>query len=261
MNIYWAAILGVIQGITEFFPISSSAHLSLTPWIFNFTDPGLAFDIALHAGTLIAIIIAFWLDFRVMAKAFFVKETSFEKKMVYFLVITSVPGAIFGYLLEDKAATIFRTPLLTASVLLIFGLVLYAVDKYLPAKEKIEKMNAPKSLLIGFSQAIAIIPGISRSGATITAGRALGFTRETAVKYSFLAAMPIILGATVYGLRKVALTDLTSLTWLVGFGTALVSSLWAMKFLLKYVQKNNFNVFVWYRIALALVILIIYLAR
>jgi undecaprenyl-diphosphatase len=254
-------MLGIVQGMTEFFPVSSSAHLSLAPWVFNFTDPGLAFDIALHAGTLVAIIIAFFVDWKVMAKALLLKESSFEKKMILFLVITSVPGAIFGYLLEDKAATIFRAPLLTASVLLFFGLVLLLIDKYLPAKGEIESMNVPKSFLIGISQALAIIPGVSRSGATITAGRALGFTREAAVKYSFLAAMPIIFGATVYGLRRVAFSDLTSATWVAGFFAALLSSLWAMKFLLKYVQKHNFNIFVWYRIVLALVIILIYVAR
>lgn len=261
MNIIWAGIMGVIQGLTEFFPISSSAHLFLTPWVFNFSDPGLSFDIALHAGTLFAIILVFFLDFKVMAKALFIKEASFEKKMVLFLLITSIPGAIFGYLLEDKAKTVFRTPLLTASVLIIFGIIMWVVDKYFPDKEKIEKMNTGKSLLIGLSQAIAIIPGVSRSGATITAGRALGFTRESAVKYSFLAATPIIFGATVYGLRNVTLPELFSTFWIVGFITAFLSSFWAMKFLLNYVKNNNFNIFVWYRVALAIVILIIYFIR
>lgn len=261
MNIFWALILGIVQGITEFFPVSSSAHLSLTPWIFKFPDPGLAFDIALHAGTLLAIIVAFWLDFKIMAKAVFLKESSFEKKMVLFLAVTSIPGALFGYLLEERAETVFRTPLLTAIVLLIFGVLLFAVDTYLPAKEKLEKMNLGKSLAIGLSQALAIIPGVSRSGATITAGRALGFTREAAVKYSFLAAAPIIFGATVFGLRKVAPTDLFSSFWIIGFTASLVSSFWAMKFLMKYVRDNNFNIFIWYRVLLAAVILTIYFLR
>lgn len=261
MNIYWATFMGIVQGLTEFFPVSSSAHLTLFPWIFNFPDPGLAFDIALHTGTFFAILIALWLDFRIMAKALFLKKPSFEKKMIIFLTITSIPGAIFGYLLESKAETIFRAPLLITLTLSVFGLILFLVDKYLPARDKMEKMNYGKSLFIGFSQALAIIPGVSRAGATITAGRALGFNRETAVKYSFLAALPIIFGASVFGLRKVPLSEIFSMPWLVGFLAALLSSVWAMKFLLKYVKNNNFNVFVWYRIALSLIILFIYFVR
>jgi undecaprenyl-diphosphatase len=261
MNIFWAAIMGAVQGLTEFFPVSSSAHLTLFPWVFNYTDPGLSFDIALHAGTLIAIIIALRSDFSGMIKALFIKKVTFEKKMILFLLITSIPGAIFGYLLEDRAKTIFRAPLLTASVLLIFGVIMWLTDKYADDKNNMEAMSIKKSFIIGLAQAVAIIPGVSRSGATITAGRMLGFTREAAVKYSFLAAAPIIFGAAVFGLRNVPQADILSLPWVIGFIAALLSSLWAMKFLIKYVRNNNFNVFVWYRITLAIVIVLIYLWR
>lgn len=262
MNVFWAIILGIIQGLTEFFPISSSAHLTLTPWIFNFPDPGLSFDIALHAGTFFAIITAFWLDFKVMAKALTIKESSFEKKMVLFLLLTSIPGAVFGFLLEDKAETIFRSPVLVASALLVFAGILWAVDKYAPKKDEVEAMTPLKSFLIGLSQALAIIPGVSRSGATITAGRALGFSRQTAAKYSFLAAAPIIFGASVYGLRKVPMGELLSLNWVLGFAAAFFSSIWAMRFLLRYVKDKNYDIFVWYRIAFAaLIFLLIILGR
>jgi undecaprenyl-diphosphatase len=260
MNIFWAAFMGIIQGLTEFFPVSSSAHLTLAPWVFNFPDPGLSFDIALHAGTFFAILIALWLDWKVMVRALLLKKPSFEKKMIIFLITTSIPGAIFGYLLESKAETIFRAPLLIAATLAVFGLILFLVDKYLPDRDEIKKMTYEKSFLIGLSQALAIIPGVSRSGATITAGRILGFNRETAVKYSFLAALPIIFGASVFGLRKVPFSDLLSIPWLVGFLAALISSIFAMKFLLRYVKKNNFN-FVWYRLAISALIVILIITR
>ena len=261
MNIFWALVLGTTQGLTEFFPVSSSAHLYLLPWMFGFPYPGLAFDIALHAGTLLAILIAFMLDWKVMAKAVFIKEKSFEKKLVLFLILTSIPGAIFGYLLEERATNVFRTPLLTATVLLIFGAILLVVDKYSRGEKELKDMTATRAFLVGLSQAIALIPGVSRSGATVTASRALGFNRETAVKYSFLAAAPIIFGATIFGLRNVSISELTSINWAFGFLASLISSYLAMKFLLKYVAKHDFKIFVWYRVILALIVLLIFLGR
>lgn len=259
MNLFWAIILGITQGLTEFFPVSSSAHLAIFPWMFKFPDPGLAFDIALHAGTFFAIIIAFFSEWKTIAKAVFIKETSFEKKLAGFLIITSVPGAIFGYFLEEQAKTIFRNPLLIAATLVLFGFVLYGVDRIQKKAEDMKNMNFVKALLIGLSQAIAIIPGVSRSGATISAGRAIGFSREAAVKYSFLAAMPIIFGASIFGLRKVSPADLFSVNWIAGFIAAAVASFFAMKFLLSYVKKNDFGIFLWYRIALAVIIVVLFL--
>jgi undecaprenyl-diphosphatase len=260
MNIFWAAFMGILQGITEFFPISSSAHLTLAPWIFNFPDPGLSFDIALHAGTLVAIVIALWGDWIKLAKGVLKLEKA-SLKLFGFLLLTSVPGAILGILLEDKAKTVFRTPLLIAINLVVFGGLLWAVDNYLSQKKEIKTMKWTDSLLVGLAQGMAIIPGVSRSGATITAGRALSFKREDAVKYSFMAAMPIIFGATLFGLREATVSDLTSATWIVGFVSAIISSVWAMKFLLKYVKTKNFNVFVWWRFALAGLVIILFLVR
>jgi undecaprenyl-diphosphatase len=261
MEIIWSVFLGIIQGLTEFFPVSSSGHLVVLPYILNFKDPGLSFDIALHAGTLVAIFIALFSDWKKLILAVFDKKKIQERKLILFLIITSVPGALVGYILEDKAKTIFRNPLLTALVLVIFGLILWAVDKYVNQKEKVEKMTAQKALVVGFSQALAIIPGVSRSGATITAGRALGFSREAAVRYSFLAAFPIIAGATVFGLRDVSASDIFSVTWIAGFIASLLTSIWAIKFLTKYVKNNNFNLFVWWRLGLAGLIIILYLIR
>lgn len=260
MNFFWAIILGVVQGLTEFFPVSSSAHLTLFPWIFKFEDPGLAFDIALHAGTFFAILFALMRDFLAMAKSFFKKESLFEKKLIGFLALTSIPGAVFGYFLEDQAATTFRSPLLVAFTLLAFGMILWFVDHKIKKNEKIEKMTAKKSFFIGLSQALAIIPGVSRSGATITAGRALGFSREAAVRYSFLAALPIIFGATAFGLRNVSFSEFTSTSWILGFLSAFISSFLAIKWFLVFSKKKNFDTFVYYRVTFALVIIFLILA-
>ena len=261
MNIFWAIILGTVQGLTEFFPISSSGHLAVLPWIFKFPDPGLTFDIALHAGSFAAIVALFWSEWITLAKAFFLKQSSFEKKLCWFLIITSVPGALFGALLEDKAATVFRNPLLIALTLSVMGIVLVGVDKLAKKSEEISNMNWLKALGVGLSQAFAIIPGVSRSGATITAGRAVGLSRQSAVKYSFLAAAPIILGAMVFGLRHASASDIVSANWLFGFAAAAISSFWAMKFLLSYVKEKSFNIFLYYRLGLAALIVILYLIR
>jgi undecaprenyl-diphosphatase len=260
MNFFWAIFLGLVQGLTEFFPVSSSAHLALLPKIFGLPDPGLDFDIALHAGTFMAILLAFRTEWLKLVKAFFNKKPSFEKTFVWFLIITSVPGAVFGVLLEKKAEGIFRSPLLIAAALALFGAVLWRADKRIEKRKRIEDLSIKDALVIGFSQAIAIIPGVSRSGATISAGRLLGLSREVAVKYSFMAALPIILGAAAFGLRHVPVDDMLSAGWVGGFLAALGSSLWAMKFLLSWVRTRVLDIFVVYRVALAIVVLIIIIA-
>lgn len=260
MTSFWAIILGIVQGLTEFFPISSSAHLALFPWIFKFPDPGLAFDIALHAGSLVAIAVALWPDWIKLLKGAWEKDAR-SLKLVGFLLITSIPGAIFGVLLEKKAETVFRSPLLIAFDLVAFGVILWAVDHYTLGQRKIEGMKWLDSLWIGLAQAVAIIPGVSRSGATITTGQALKFNREEAVKYSFMAALPIIGGAALVGLKGVPLHEIASAPWILGFLASLVSSYFAMKFLLSYIKNKNFDVFVWWRFAVAALVIMLFLVR
>lgn len=261
MNTFWTIILGALQGLTEFFPVSSSGHLTLIPWIFDFSDPGLAFDIALHAGTFFALLLAFWKEWFGLLKAIPNKKAVTERKMILFLILTSVPGAITGLLLEEKAETIFRTPWLIATTLIVFGIILLFVDKLIKKADGLEKMTANKAFLIGLSQAMAIIPGVSRSGATITAGRAIGFSRETAAKYSFMAALPIIFGATIFGLRDVSLSQIFSINWMLGLFTAFFASLFAMKFLLKYLKTHDFKIFFVWRFVLAATVIMLYLIR
>ncbi|MBU2595931.1 undecaprenyl-diphosphatase UppP [Patescibacteria group bacterium] len=256
--IFQAIIYGLIQGIAEFLPISSTAHLILLPYFFHWQDPGLSFDVFLHLGTLIAIISFFARDWVEIFK-------DKKYKLLALIIIACIPAAILGYAFEGKIETSLRSPLLIAATLAIFGLVIYLVDRFMKHTQKLKNMNYGQSILIGLGQSLALIPGISRSGATMTAGIALGFKRKTAAKFSFLIATPIMLGATIF--RAKDLVDLPITGWfngfsllaaIIGFLAALISGYLAIKYLLKYLEKGSFTPFVIYRIVLAIVIIIFY---
>ncbi len=197
MGIFESIVMGVLQGLGEFLPISSSAHLVLAPWLFNWEDPGLTFDIALHFGTLIAVVIYFWKDWMVLVRKGFSHAGGTEGRLFWFLVAATIPGAIAGYLLEHKAETVFRSPILIASMLIIMGLILYWADQHGSKRDGLKSIRFWEALLIGFSQALAIIPGVSRSGITMTTGLLLGLNREATARFSFLLSAPIIFGASV----------------------------------------------------------------
>lgn len=254
-----AVILGIIQGLTEFLPISSSAHLLLVPYFTGWEYQGLSFDVALHWGTLLAVVLVFWKDYLRYFRAFFrtlYKKDSWtqpDSRMSWFLIIGSVPAAFFGILFEKQAETVFRNPLITVFTLSGFGFILWLADRIAKHAEKLEGLTWLKVLGIGLSQAIAIIPGVSRSGATITAGLLTKLDRESATRFSFLLSGPIIFGAGLVALRNVGKIDAALV---VGFLCALASGIAAIKFLLKYVSTHNFNIFVWYRYLLAAVVLL-----
>ena len=179
-QLFQALVYGLVQGITEFVPISSTAHLILIPYFFHWQDPGLSFDVFLHLGTLIAIISFFAKDWVEIFKN--------KHKLFGLIIVACIPAAILGYLFEGKIETSLRSPLLIAGTLSIFGLVIYLVDHFMKHSKKLKNMTYLQSILIGIGQSLALIPGISRSGATMTAGIALGFKRRTAAKFSFLIA-------------------------------------------------------------------------
>lgn len=263
MTYVWAVILGLVQGLAEFLPISSSAHLALLPWIFGVKDPvlsSLQFDIALHLGSGVAILVALWPDWADMARGA-VKGDSFSRKLIGFLLVTSVPGAIFGAALEDKAATVFRSPLVVGVALIVAGIVLWAIDRYARQEKPFEAMTWGSAAAIGVAQAVALVPGVSRSGVTMLTGRALTYTREGVARYSFMAALPIILGAAVFGLRHVAPATLFSLTYILGFLAALVSSVAAMRWMLTFVKRHSFGVFAVYRLVLGAFVIALFLLR
>lgn len=256
VNVFWSMFLGAIQGLTEFFPVSSSGHLVLLPYLFNIKSQELSFDIALHAGTLLAI---FWVFRQKWLELFegIIKRDHQSLKLFAYLFATSLPTALAGYFFKDLAETTFRLPLLVALNLIIWGIILFGVDKRFPQKKQIYQLNIGGAFVVGLAQAAAILPGVSRSGITITAARILGLKRSEALEYSFMAAAPIILGAAIFGLKEASPQALFSPSWLWGFLSALLASAFAIKFLTTFVKKRDFGLFLWWRIALASAIIIL----
>jgi undecaprenyl-diphosphatase len=254
MTPFQALVLGVLQGLAEFLPISSSAHLALAPWIFRWQDPGLAFDVALHVGTLVALLWYFraeWL--RLLASALVVVRTRSlpgpEERRLAYLVVGSIPGGVAGLLLERKADEAFRAPAVIASALMVMGILLWLVDFVAPARRALEGMRWRDALLIGIAQAFALVPGVSRSGATITAGRALTFDRESAAVFSFLLSMPIIAGAAAHELPRLLHAGVTA-PLVIGMLSAAVSGCFAIAVVLRYVKRHSYGAFAVYRVLL-----------
>jgi undecaprenyl-diphosphatase len=250
------AILGIVQGLTEFLPISSSGHLILIPWLLNWADPGLTFDIALHVGTLIAVVLYFWRDWLTLIRKGLLDYRSTEGKLFWYLVVATIPGALCGYLLEKKAETIFRSPALIATMLIIFGLVLYFADRKGKQNIDVNGITLKTSLFIGLAQMLAIIPGVSRSGITMTTGLLLGLTRSSAARFSFLLSTPIIFGAALVKMpRIIANPSMVDINFIIGVVASFITGIATIGFLLRYVQTKSFQPFVWYRILLGLVVI------
>ena len=267
MTVFQAVIMGLVQGLAEFLPISSTAHLILFPWFFGW-DPklfDLTFDVALHMGTLLAVLIFFWRDWVNLITAA-VKAlggvSTVESRLFWYLVIAVIPGGVFGVLLDKKAETMFRSPLPIAIMLIVMGLVLYWADRQGSKRLGIERVGLGSSLLIGFSQAIALIPGVSRSGITMTAGLASGLNREAAARFSFLLSAPIILGAGLVKVPELLKTPgAVNLAFWISIIVSALAGMASIGFLLRYLQRKSFVPFVWYRLLLGVLILIIVIAR
>jgi undecaprenyl-diphosphatase len=270
-----AALVGLLQGLTEFIPVSSSAHLELFPWVAGWQgDPlisSLAFDVFLHLATGLALLIYFARDLLRYARAFFasIRERRIgddpERRVAWLLLIATIPAAIIGFLGEDLINEIFHgdsdaTRLAIAGFLVIGAIGLWLADRLGARRRRMDGIGTPTALTVGFSQALALLPGISRSGATITAGLALGLTRESAARFSFLLATPITLGAGLYGSRHMLTESHTGSEWLaigVGFVVAVASGLIAIGFLLAWLRTRSVTVFSLYRIALALLVVLL----
>lgn len=261
-----AIALGIIQGLSEFLPISSSAHLALAPWLFGWEDPGLAFDVALHFGTLIAVLWYFRAEWAALVRAAFGILTSGrietpEKRRVIYLIVATIPGAIGGYLLQSQAASTFRSPQLIGVTLIVMGIVLWLVDKLVDQRRVLGEMRWVDALLIGLSQVVALIPGVSRSGATMTTSRGLRFDRESAAEFSFLMSMPIIVAAIVVeGPKALAEGGLTN-EIMSGVVASAVSGWLAISILMRYVSKHSYGIFAFYRVVLGIGVLAVIYAR
>lgn len=259
-------ILGIIQGIAEFLPISSSAHLIIFRDLFLIgkdtvtENIALTFDIALHLGTLLAIIIYFFKDFWEMFINGITKGPKDSKgKIFYYLIIATIPAAIMGVLFEEVIENSVRSNyLLIAGALILMGLIIYWVDKKSKQEKNISNLNIKEAFLIGCSQVFALIPGFSRSGTTITTARLLKMNREDAAKFSFYLSLPIIAGAVLLQLIKLDFNILVDniLVFIVGIFSSFLIGLLAIRFLLNYVKKKDYSIFMWYRLLFGLIIII-----
>ncbi|MBU4320001.1 MAG: undecaprenyl-diphosphatase UppP [Thermodesulfovibrionales bacterium] len=245
-----AIILGIVQGLTEFLPVSSTAHLILLPWFFGWKGDldSLTFDVALHAGTLLSLIICFWKDW--------VEILLNNRKLLALLVVATLPAGIAGILFNDAVETTLRSPLIIVFTLVLFGIVMLISERWKRGRE-IKDMTFSDAIIIGTAQAIALIPGVSRSGITISAGLFRGLGREASARFSFILSTPVIFGATLLEGRKLISKagsyDLN--LFMAGVVTSAVTGYIAIKFLLYFLKKHPLNIFVYYRFVLALIII------
>lgn len=256
-----ALILGIIQGLTEFLPISSSAHLNVFPWIFGWEKISDSFDVALHFGTLLAICIFFFKDWINLIKGgfnkVFKKEESLEGKIFWYLVIATIPAGIISLVLDKISEKLLEGNLnlemgLIAIALIVLGVVLYIVDKKSVSEIDYEHISLKQAVLIGISQALAAaFPGVSRSGITMTVARGLKIDRDSAAKFSFLLATPIVAAAVLVNITEFAF----SIPFFVGILASFVVGLFVIKFLMNYLKKGSFKIFAIYRIILGIIIL------
>jgi undecaprenyl-diphosphatase len=260
MNIFQAIIYGIVQGITEFLPVSSTAHLTLLPWLFGWKDPGVVFDVAVHLGTAAAVILFFIKDWIRLIKAGFTAPKSKDGWLFWLIVVATVPGGIFGVFL-DKYMSNIRNPLLIGVMLILMGVVLYFADRVGRRETEIENMNAKKSLIIGASQVLAIVPGVSRSGITMTIGRFLGIKREDIAKFTFLMSAPIILGDGLFHASGMLHTTINMVPFIAAIVTSAVVGALSIKFLLNYLKTKGFAVFAVYRFIFGAFVILLFLFR
>ena len=279
MDIIQPIVFGLIQGLTEFLPISSSGHLVLLPKFLNWTDPGLNFNVALHFGTLLAVVWYFRKD--LLEILTIVKNQKFtppkadqsnigklkvnkyergnkdksryNKWIAWLLVTATIPGVLVGYFLNDLAEEVLRSPSIIVFTLTFFGGLLYWTDKIAKQKRDLKDLNFKDAILIGLAQSVALIPGTSRSGITITTGLLLGLSRTMAARFSFLMSVPIILGAVIYKFPDLLEGEIGSYE-ILGILASAVSGYLAIAGLMKFINKVSYKVFFWYRIGLAVIV-------
>ena len=254
MDIIQALILGIIQGATEFLPISSSGHLVLVPWLLDWAEPGLAFDTIVHWGTLVAILVVLWRDFVALARAWarsLVERNldATEARLAWLIIAGTLPAALIGFLWEDFFESLFRSPARVAALLLVTGVILALSERLGKRRRSMSELNWVDSVLIGLAQSLAIAPGISRSGATIAVGLLRGVKREAAARYSFLLATPIIFGAGLLQLVRLFQAGAVGVhlpPLIIGFLAAAISGYVCIKCLLAYLQRGRLYVFAIY---------------
>jgi len=262
-----AAVYGAVQGITEFLPVSSTAHLTLIPKLFGWPDGGIGFDVALHLGTALAAILFFWRRWLQLIRAGFTAPKSPNGKLFWIIVVSTIPASLVGFLFDDAIAPLQENPYVIGLLLAVMGLILWAVDRFSRrAVTRLDGIRAGTGLAVGVAQCLAIIPGVSRSGVTITAARGMGVSRETAAEFTFLLATPIILGDAGYHFLKLrtdqaaaaALSQVGGgLAMLTGIAVSAVVGLAAIRFLLNFLKKRGLGVFAVYRFVLGALVVVL----
>jgi undecaprenyl-diphosphatase len=273
MDIYvQALIMGIVQGLTEFLPVSSSGHLIIVPFLLGWTDPfltSLAFSVMLHIGTLIALLVYFRADWLRLVPAGLaaIRDRSLrgdpDRRLAWLLIVATIPAAIAGALLNDIVESNVREPGLVALMLVIGAVILWLADRWGARTKGVEDVTFPLAFGIGVAQAVALIPGISRSGISISAARFAGLDREAAARFSFLMATPVTAGAAVFEIRKLA-TGEAGVTvslgpLLVGMVAAFVAGMLAIGLVLRFLRTRSLNVFVVYRLIVAAVVVVVWL--
>ncbi len=263
-----AIILGIIQGLTEFLPISSSGHLILAEWATGWQSElinSLTFDVALHVGTLAAVLWYFWRDWLKLATAAVRiiqgKAQVYEARLVWFIVLGTIPAVIFGVTLEHTVETIFRNPLLVSAALVFGSLLMWVADRYSARARYLGEMTLGHAIFIGVAQAFALVPGISRSGITISAALAAGYRREDSARFSFLLATPVIAGAALHKVRHITFQGHAAWGCTLGTISSAVVGYLAIRFLIRYLERHSLNIFVWYRLALAGAVVVFWLIK
>lgn len=266
MTIFEAILMGLVQGLGEFLPISSSGHLILVPWLLEFKDPGQTFDIALHFGTLLAVLVYFgkdWLDLGKGAAFYLCGKEKLENKKyfneVFNLALATVPAALVGLLFEDFIEEHFRNPLLVAIDLIVMGAILFWVDRKSVARQSAQ-VCLKHAIIIGLAQALALFPGVSRSGATITAALFLGYDRSQAARFSFMLSTPIILGACLLKMKYIPVMIADPIN-LLSITVSAISGFLSIKYLIKLIKNYSYKSFSYYRFIFGTVVIIVYLYR
>jgi undecaprenyl-diphosphatase len=263
-------VLGITQGVTEFAPVSSSGHLIIVPWLFDWpilTDPSLnkTFDVALHLGTLVGALAYFRHDVARYAAAWFRSISArrigtTDERLAWALVVGTIPAVIVGATLESFIEDELGQPWLIAVMLVVFGAVLYAVDRIASSRRYLDDLGVRDGLVLGIAQALALQPGVSRSGVTMTAARVLTFDRETAARFSFLLSLPVIAGAVLYKGLDLAADGIPpgmGGSFVAGIAASAVSGYLVIAFLLRYLRIHDFALFLWIRVAVAALIFVV----
>ena len=270
MTVIQTIILGIVQGATEFIPISSSAHLLLIPWLLDWpVTPSLGFDVVLHLGTLVAVLIYFWKDWLAMAQGTLrlltKRDTSDPNlKLLGLLIVGTIPAAVIGGLFEDFFERVFQSPLVASLMLFVTAGLLFVGERLGKENHDLENVSWLDSIIIGLAQALAIFPGISRSGATIAAGRLRNLKRDSAARFSFMLATPIILGTGIIHLIDLFETGIASseiVVLLIGFVCALVSGYFVIRWLLSFLRSRSTAIFSVYCVMAGALCLIVLLVR